>query len=132
MWYVICNLLQVGISFDISIFSLRSTRILLPWRVIVITGFRVELSRLHYHGYRLAFATYLCRKTQKNISCSVRGHLLHDLFSSRLSRIRASSARHLWHYFHLWPMVQALGCGRWVCVEFLHAATIRKGSGSTN
>jgi len=28
-----------------------------------------------------------------------------------LSRIWTSPTRHHWHYFHFWPLVQALGCG---------------------
>jgi len=40
--------------------------------------------------------------------------------------------RHLWHYFHFWPLVQTLGHGPTVgSVEFLHVPTPRKGSGST-
>jgi len=35
---------------------------------------------------------------------------------SGLSRFRASPARHLWHYFHLWSLVQTLGRG--VSAEF--------------
>jgi len=35
-----------------------------------------------------------------------------DLPLPGLSRIRASPARHLWHYFfHFWPLVQTLGRG---------------------
>jgi len=41
------------------------------------------------------------------------GHPLQDLIHTSLwlSRIRASLARHLWHYFHFWPLVQPLGRG---------------------
>jgi len=76
---------------------------------------RCELSRLCCHGHSLLLFSYLCRITRKNSSCSACGHPLQDqthLTDAGLSRIRASPARHLWHYFfHFWPLVKTLGRG---------------------
>jgi len=75
---------------------------------------RCELYRLRCHGHSLLLFSYLYMiKRKENSSCRACGHPLQDL--TGLSRIRASPARHLWHYLHFdlwsrpWGVARLLG-----------------------
>jgi len=72
---------------------------------------RCELSRLRCHGHSLLLSSYLCRITEGEFFIQ---RLRTPSTGSNspppgLSRIRASPARHLWHFFYFKPLVQTLG-----------------------